>query len=277
MADAEAILTLRIETKHPIELDSFVGAFTSLAAEYRREMRAQFPDIDSDARIYVKEIRKGSYVADLIPYVAAVAPFIAAMDHALIVERFVEVWGKRITALATGALGEWNPTKSELSTFTNAVQAVATDPSGKSTLESATFEDEKRRVRSTFTFSTKEAKACQETIDGLYREADTPGDADHERVFMVFTRTDVGDATVGKRSGERVVIREITDKPLAIMYSSKLAEDRIKYEIREPNENIYKKGFVVDVKVQMVRERPSVYAITAVHSVIDLPEDDEER
>ena len=280
MSDSEAILTLRIDTKDPIELDSFVGAFTSLATEYRREMRAQFPDVDSDARIFVKEIRKGSYIADLIPYVAPVAPFISGMDHALIVERFVKVWGRRITALATGALGEWSPLKSELATFANAIQAVANDPSGKSTLESATFEDEKRQIRSTFTFSTSDARAAQETIDGLYREAEAEAeasdDADHERVLMVFTRTDVMDAALGKRSGERVVISQISPKPLAIMYASPLAEKKIKYEIREPDENVYKKGFVVDVKVVFVRDRPSVYAIMALHRVIDLPGDDGE-
>ena len=93
---------------------------------------------------------------------------------------------------------------------------------------------------------------------------------------MVFTRTDVGDAAVGKRSGERVLINEISDKPLAIMYSSTLTEERIKYEIREVDENVYKKGFVVDVKTQLVRGRPTAYATTAVHSIIDLPEEDEE-
>ena len=146
MADAEAILTLRIDTENPIELDSFVGAFTSLATEYRREMRAQFPDVDSDARIFVKEIRKGSYIADLIPYLAPIAPVIAVMDHALIMEKFVRVWGNRITALATGALGDWSPSKRELDAFLDAVQGVANDSSASSTLEAATFEKEGRKV-----------------------------------------------------------------------------------------------------------------------------------
>ena len=252
MSDSQAILTLRIDTEKPIELDSFVGAFTSLAEEYRREMRSQFPDIDSDARIFVKDIRKGSYVADLIPYVTAVAPLISGMDHLLIVEKFVKVWGGRIAALSTGELGAWRPTKSELGTFTNAVKAVANDPSGKSSLEAATFEDERLKVRASFTFSTEEARACQKTIDSLYREEGTSDETDHERVLMVFTRTDVGDVAVGKRSGERVVISQISKKPLAIMYSSRLAENRIKYEIREADENVYKKGFVVDVKTLLV-------------------------
>ena len=87
----------------------------------------------------------------------------------------------------------------------------------------------------------------------MYRELEAPSDADHKRVLMVFTRTDVGDAAIGKRSGERVVIEELSAKPLALMYASELAEQRLKHEIREAEDNVYKKGFVVDVNVRMVR------------------------
>ena len=203
------------------------------------------------------------------------ASIIAVMDQVLIVENFVRLWGGRIESLASGALGDWRPTKGELKTFTDAVEAVANDSDGKSTLEAATFEDEKRKVRVAFTFSTKEAKACQETIDLLYRKEESPDEDHFERVLMVFTRTDVGEATVGIRSGERVVISKISEKTRPIMYSSKLAEERIKYEIREPDENVYKKGFVVDVDVTMAGQA-TVYAVRELHSIIDLPEDGKE-
>ena len=91
---------------------------------------------------------------------------------------------------------------------------------------------------------------------------------------MVFTRTDVGNAIVGKRSGERVKIEEVHSKPLALMYASELAEERLKHEIREAEENVYKKGFVVDVNVRFVNGKPSVFAVTNVHEVIDLPDYD---
>ena len=70
--------------------------------------------------------------------------------------------------------------------------------------------------------------------------------------MMLFTRSDVGNATVGKRSGERVIIEEVHGKALALMYASEMAEEWIKHEIREAEDNIYKKGFVVDVNVRMV-------------------------
>lgn len=274
MTDAKAILTLRIDTTEPIEISAFVGAFTSLAEEYRRDIRASYPDADDEARIYVREVRKGSIEADLIPLVVAAAPFVAQMDQILIVEQFVRTWGRRITALARGELGGWLPVKSELKVLADATEAIARDPNASSTLEAVTFEDGKRNVRAAFKFSTPQAKDAQKTIDAVYRELEKPEDADHKRVLMVFTRTDVGKATVGKRSGERVKIEEVHDRPLALMYASELAEERLKHEIREAEENVYKKGFVVDVNVRLVNGKPSVFAVTNVHEVIDLPEDD---
>lgn len=46
-------------------------------------------------------------------------------------------------------------------------------------------------------------------------------------------------------------------------------------KFRDAEENVYKKGFVVDVSVRLVGGRPSVYAIMNVHSVIDLPDDED--
>ncbi len=275
MREAPVILRLRIQTEEPVEIDAFVGAFTSLAEEYRRDIRENYPDADPEARIFVKEVRKKCIEADLIPYVLASAPFVAQMDQVVIVEQFVRTWGKRITALVSGNLGDWSPKKSELKTLVDATEAIARDPNAKSTLEAVTFEDGKSKIRASFQFATSEAKSAQVTIDGVYKELEAPTGADHERVLMVFTRSDVGKAQLGKRSGERVLIEEVHGKALALMYASELSEERIKHEIREAEDNIYKKGFVVDVNVRMVGGKPSVFAVTNLHEIIDLPDDDE--
>jgi hypothetical protein len=274
MSDAKAILRLRISTEEPVEIDAFVGAFTSLAEEYRREIRENYPDADGDARIFVKEVRKKCIEADLIPYVVAAAPFIAHMDQVVIVEQFVRSWGSRISALVSGNLSGWSPKKSELKSLVDATEAIARDPNASSTLEAVTFEDGKNEIRAAFQFKTDDAKSAQVTIDGVYRELEAPTGADHERVLMIFTRSDTGKATVGKRSGERVLIEEVHNRALALMYASELAEERIKHEIREAEDNIYKKGFVVDVNVRMVGGKPSVFAVTNVHDIIDLPDDE---
>jgi hypothetical protein len=78
--------------------------------------------------------------------------------------------------------------------------------------------------------------------------------------------------TVGKPSGEMVKIDEISDRPLALVYGSELAEERIKHEICDADENVYKKRFVVDANVKSMGGRPVAYAVTNLHQVVELPD-----
>ena len=270
--NAPVILTLTIDNSQPIELSAFIGAFTSLATEYRKSVRVN-DDFENDATIFVKQVRSGSIVADLIPLIAPALPIIAAhADQIWQAVEFVNKWADRIKQLSEGFV----PTgfgRSDLKTFTDATQAIARDPNASATLEAATFEDGKRQVRAAFKFETREAKSVISTIDGEYKRLDTQSDQSANRVLMIFTRSDINNAPTDKRSGERVVVSEISDRELPLIYASELSEQRIKYEVREVDDNIFKKGFVVDIIILYKGDKPIAYKVTNVHDVIDIPDD----
>ncbi|MBL4926810.1 hypothetical protein [Fuscibacter oryzae] len=269
--DTPVVLTLTIENSQPIELSAFVGAFTSLAAEYRRSVK-QNDDLEDEAVIFVKQVRSGSIIADLIPVVAPALPIIAShVDQVWQAIEFVEKWGERIKKLASGSIPP-SFGKSDLKTFSDAMEAIARDPNGSSKLEAATFEDGKRQVRAAFKFSTGQALEASKKIDAEYKRIEAKSDRSVERVLMVFTRSDIKDAPTEKRSGERVLIPEIDNRDIPLIYASELSEQRIKHEIREADDNIFKKGFVVDVIVIQKGERAIAYKVTNVHDVIDLPD-----
>ena len=273
LTSAPAVITLYINNSKPIELGAFVNAFTSLANEYRRSLAAN-DEFENDADIFIKEIRPGSIIADLVPVIVSTAPVIASQAEQVWQSiKFLQTWEKRIKELASGIIPE-RFTKSDMKTFADAVEAIARDPESTSQLEVATFEDGKREVKAAFKFSAKEAVAVQNTIEAEYKRLDAEDDDQVSRTLLYFTRSDVGAAPKDKRSGEKVVIPEISSKALPIIYASALAEERIKHEIREANDNIFKKGFSVDVSVLNRGSRPIVYRILAVHEVIDLPEED---
>jgi hypothetical protein len=274
MAGGEPHILLTLDTTEPVELGAFVGTFTALANEYERFIRATNPDLADRAEVFVTEIRPGSVVADLVPWFAIASPLIAEMDKILIVEQFVRQWGRRLLALAPKRLIRLptTETRSELKDFADAVRAIATDPDASAKVEAATFEDGKKKVRAAFKFTTTEARRIQKAVERRQVELEKRVHADHPRVLMRFTRSDIGDVSVGKRSGERVVIDEISDRSLPLVYGSELAEQRIKHEIREGQDNVYKKGFVADVNVRLVGGRPAAYAVTNLHQVIDLPD-----
>ncbi|MGQ3292512.1 MAG: hypothetical protein ACT6U0_09900 [Shinella sp.] len=202
---------------------------------------------------------------------AVAAPFLASADHIMIVEDFVRRWGWRIASLMIKDSPTIIPeSKSELKDFSKAVAAIARDPNASSTLEAVTFEDGVRKVRASFTFNTQQARAAERVIEHRLHEIDQPSHDVRERVLMVFTRSDVHTAAVGRPSGEKVLIEEISDKPLSLTYGSDMAEQKLKHEIREADDNVYKKGFIVDVQTKVSRGRPVAYAVTHVHDVIDI-------
>ena len=273
VSSSPVVLTLKIENSQPIELNDFVGSFTSLAREYRKSVAGDV-NFEDDAKIYVKEVRKGSIIADLVPLIVETAPIVASHANQILqAVEFVKSMELRVSKLIEGEAPD-SATKSDLDSWGNYVAAIARDPDASSTLEAAVFEDGKREIRAALTFNTGGAQKAEATLQAAKRMLEKEHNEVFERVLMIFTRSDVRDAPNGKRSGERVVIEEISKRDLAIMYASDLAKERIKYEVREENDNVFKKGFVVDVMAMTKNDKPVAYKILEVHDVLDLPEDD---
>jgi hypothetical protein len=276
MGEHPVHLVLTIDTQEPIELGDFVAAFTSLAEEFERYIKREHPDLSGEAQVYVKEVRRGSIEADMLPWLALAAPFIADMDKVLIVEQFVKLWGRRLTALLHRKNDEAPQTKAELKAFADSVAAIANDPNGSVKLAAAAFEDGERKIRASFIFNTAQARIVRAQVDRRLKDMAATTTADHERVFMVFERADFRDAKVGKPTGEMVRIDRLSDKALPLLYAAPLAEERIKSEMRDEEDNIFYKGFVVDVNVESRADgKPVAYSVTHVHQVVDLPPDDD--
>ena len=227
MENSPIVLTLTLDNSQPIALTSFVKAFTSLADEYRDQVRKNADFENEDAEIFVKEVRQGSIIADLIPYAIQALPIIASeLDQIYLVVEFVNKWKERLISLTEGIVPPGS-SKSDLKRWMDGVEAIARDPKAKATLEAATFEDGKRQVRAAFTFQSSEAKKIRATASKEIERIEKSQNTEFTRVLMVFTRSDVSNAKIGKRSGERVLVQQIYDRSLALTYGSELAEQRI--------------------------------------------------
>jgi len=93
--------------------------------------------------------------------------------------------------------------------------------------------------------------------------------AAYERVLM----TIIKDTEIGQRTEELVVIEAISNKKFALIYATDMAEQKIKHEIREAGDNVYKKGFIVDVNVEFRKGKLVAYRVSQFHQVIDLPDE----
>jgi hypothetical protein len=138
MAEGEPYISLTVVTKSPIELGDFVSAFTSLANQYQKFIRENYPDETPEATIYVREINPGSIVAILVIAKGLLAH---AQDAAqkIIIERFVGIFSERIGKYFTRGGREETASRQDLKDFMGAVQAIAHDPDGHAKIEAVTL------------------------------------------------------------------------------------------------------------------------------------------
>lgn len=275
MGEHRALLTLKLDTDEPVEMRDFVGAFTSIANEFERFVEDRYPGSHSNPQMYVREVRRGSIEADILTglTIYALPAVVTHLDQIMVLEDFVVRWGERFKSLMLGKYSrDQMESTTELKDWADAARAIASDPTASHRLEAALFEDGKRDVRASFHFTASEARSALQNIEDRQKFLSKPDHERHDRVLMVFTRSDVNNADVGKSSGERVKVEELSERPLSLMYGSELAEARLKHEIRDADENVYKKGFVVDVVVKLRNGKAVAYSVTHVHDVLELPE-----
>lgn len=269
-------IVLRLNTSQPIELGDFVHAFTSLANEYERFVRAEHPDLADQSTVYVKQVREGSIEAELWnAAMLAGGIAIAHMDQLLILEQFVKQYGNRLSAFFAEGGRLVDAGKKELNDFMGQVAAIANDPNGTAEIAAAAYEDKKRQVKASVKFNSHQAKTATRQIEAQKREMENKTAADHEQVLMRFVRPSIEKVSSHKRTGERAMIEAVHGKPLAVFYASDLARERIQHEMKEGEGNIFHLLFDVDVNVEISNGKPVAYRIMAVHDITDSPETDD--
>jgi hypothetical protein len=269
MGEQQAFLTLKIDTHEPVEIGDFVGAFTSLANEFERFVRNEHPEVKVEPRMFVREVRYGCIEADMITGVAVTLANGAA--HLMVLEDFVRRWGARFNMLRTGQVPDDQlNTSPEMKDWLKAVRSILKDPVASHRITATKFVDGKKQIGASFEFNAPEARAAEANIEMRQEQLAKPDTSLKERVLMRFTRTDVHDARLNKRSGELVVVDALSPKDKPVMFLSEMVEQEIRSAIRDADENVYKKGFVVDLVCQISGEKITAYAVRALHSVIDL-------
>jgi hypothetical protein len=270
MTEGTPYVELRIDLKSPAELSRLVGFFSSIANQFETYIRREHPNLKGDAQLFVKDIRQGSIIVELIP---VVLPLIENMDRVLVVDGFVRRLGGLLNLYTSGQRQQDLP-KNEIKDLMNAVTLIANDPEGKSAISSVEYHATKTTKRINIEFDTQGAKKAEETLQQQRAALDLAAYEVFENRMLVFVRTSVRATKTGERTDLKAIIESIHPKPLAVTYETDLARERIEAEIREDELNVYQKGFFVDVYAERLRGKPVAYRITAVRDIISLPDDD---
>lgn len=247
-------LVLRIENKRPVELEDLARSMFAVGDEYRRFVATNLPEADAgDVKLYVREIRTGSVIAELV----ALAPYaLQLMDTGLTVLEYA----KRLKELADWATGKSDAKpealeKATLQSLSHLLEPVAKDNGSQLNVGAVNVHG---NVVLNVTVSSVEANAGQNRIGREIAAQKEPTTGLHEQVVMYWAqaRNQPDGAT-----GDKARIESIYKGDVKVRF----ANDQLKAQMLfEPN-HPFELAFVVDVQVETVNDKPVLYKVLKIH------------
>lgn len=250
----ETKLTIEIKNRQPVELLDLTNSFMSLADEYRRFVQTQeVVTYADDVRLYIKEIRSGSIITDLVALSAAGLPF---AEHTVTILDFSKYMYKAY-AFLTGKSQDRPPlSKPNLVNMMRIVDPIARDSASQMNVSTVV----NGNVNLTINIGSIEANAAQNAASRELKAMKEPSSGFHDQVVLYWyqARNDLSATT-----GDRAIIESINAGAIKTIFG--LPELKAKM-LRDP----FSHAYLVDVYVETVGGKPVLYKISAIHDNIEL-------
>jgi len=276
------ILALNFRIEGPVELSELTAALDAFHRQYSRHLRltqlthsGQRPGSD-ETKLYVRKLETGSVFTEMVPWVegaitasTALMPLLeyheAFRDYLTFAKHLIDAF------LNKSEMPEHSEAKCVSSDFADVLAPVARRRNGslEIALKHETPEGEKTEMLCSFT--SDEAMRARTRALELARDRDESR-ADYSNVILYLpqlnSQTHPQSPT---HTADRGVIERIHSKPLKVVWVSEQDSMRVKSAQGNPLRNSY----LVDVNVERVQGKPSVYCVVRLHEIFP-PEEEEE-
>lgn len=248
-----AALTIEIKNTKPVELADLTQAFLSFSEEFKRTLEIADPEAAAaDVRLYVKELRTGSIIADII----AISPqLLQSVSYASAVWSFAKHLKGAYEFLTGKTDVEPSLDKTSYENLSNFIEPIAKDNGSQvniGTVNGPVY----------VSMTSTEANAAQNTARRKIEELKEPESRTHEKVLLYWYQAR-NDAT--STAGDKGIIESISRRAVKVI----CATDAIKSRMILDDANPFRYAYVVDVIVETVREKPAAYKVIAVHERIE--------
>lgn len=263
MGNKESKLTVRFCNKKPVELIDFTESLLGVGQQYIRYIERHPEDAEAkDVKLYIKEVRPGSIVADLIALAPLAIPFaeqansiIGFASHAKSVVDYLLGRGEKPADIE----------KKDYDNYSKIVNPVAKDESAQLNLSVVINGD----VTQTFNINYVEANAVQNKINRDLLDMKEPVERLQRKVVLYWyqARNDPK-----SKAGDKAIIESVSQLPIKTVFGV----ESLKHEMLFDSDiNPFKFAYVVDVYVETIQNRPAVYKLIEFHEKFLKPVDDE--
>lgn len=253
----EMTLTVKISNSEPVELADFAKSMMSLANDYESRQTAN-PALP--AKLYIKEIRSGSIIAEFAPLLPLAGQLL--IEHYDQIQNYAEyLYGTLGWLLGKNEKPE-NISSRQLNNLSNIVNPVANDKGAQITFSTT---DNSGSIVNNITVNYYEANTVQNRARQeikQFQEQEAPVETgDYTQVVMYWAQA------APNKETDQAVIEAVWPKPVKV-----LLPDDIKKEILLDEPYPFKKLYIVDVNVQVIKGKPKLYKVSNYYGAMDMDE-----
>lgn len=249
------MLSVRLDHSGPMELGLLTESLQALAQAHARYADAHGVTVNGDAvRLFVREIRSGSIIVDLIA-LSQNAPLFAEQIATIV------NFTRNLVEILRYFKGDSTEQPQELKTrdaqdITKFLGPVAQDVRSHLNLTAS----DNAVINVHYTVSSNDANAIQNRAAGwIAKHAEPSRGVLHGQLFYFFQARDDRQAT----AGDRGIIEAISPNPVKTIFANETAK------AATLDEALFRKAYVVDVEVQTIDGRPRLYKILEVTDSFD--------
>lgn len=255
------VMTIEINNKQPVELFDLTNSFLSLADEYRRFSEKEPVSEIQEVKLYIKEIRTGSIIADIVACAPGVLPYIGYATSVISFSTYLKRAYKGLLGHDATDDNLKGLAKTNYENLSNIVEPVAKDNGSQINIHTTV----NGNVTVNFNFNSVEANAIQNRIKREISLLKEPTTGIKEKVLLYWyqARNDPK-----SKAGDKAVIETIQPTPVKVVFSNEKVKAQMIY-----GENPFTSAYIVDVEVETIGGRPVIYKVLECHERIDKPPD----
>lgn len=246
-------LEVTIHNKKPVALSDLTLSLLGISQQYQKFVEsATTQDYQANSELYIKEVRKGSIIVELIAQTMPIVPLIWSSGS-------LNEWLNYAKNTIEWLLGKaQNPpkelTKQDFKQWHSILEPVAQDSASQLNI---TVSDGGTNINQFF-INSQEANAAQNEIKKQLNSLEAPEEHIQKRRIMYWNQTKFDNES---NTGDKAIIESITKKPLKVIFENTLIKDAILAGSSNYRKPWQKLAYVVDVEVQTINNQPKAYTI----------------
>jgi len=255
MGEANATLTVKLDNRVPVELGAFTSGMQALAALYARHAAVVGEEVNGEeVRLHIRSVASGSIIVDLVALGATISPI---LEHAKSIVGFAHTL-KDLFDFAKGkrAAPPDSLDRTDLKLGRDFLGVAARDPQSNVQVNAAEGTVVTVNV---VNMTGLEAGGAQQRLEHYLAMDKLPATGMHPGVLFYWKQAKEGDS----KAGNRGVIESISPKAIRTRFS----DPKMHQAMME--DALFKRAYVVDVKVETVSGNPALYTILNVIESMD--------